>query len=191
MQTNDPNGHCYFFNNCLVINNELSYSSPELIYYLQQKFSYTPPRDSYKTIILNDKEIFSLRIFSNLFILQSVKGEYNDPPYIYLRTIVQILSDMIKCSTPLHVLKQMEYKLLFYVPDSMVIPFEFIKEDLYQTDFLTGQPFPRRDYLRLFIRYISYDKMGNVEIFPDLSLQEVILKKKERKDIVSLFSFLK
>jgi hypothetical protein len=184
MQTNDPNGHCYFFNNCLAINNELSYSSPEMIYYLQQKFGYIPPRDSDKTIIINDKEIFSLRSYSNLFILQSVTGEYADPPYIYLRTIVQILSDMIKCFTPLHILKQMGYKLLFYAPDSHV-PLEFIKEDLYKTDFLTGQPFSRRDYLRLFIRY-------NLEIFPDLSLQEVILKNNSQsRNYVPLFSFLK
>ena len=163
MQTNDPTENCYFYNNCMILDHQKTVNSPDIMNYLKQTFQYIPVSDENKTIIIG-KELFLLTCKLNLFIIHSISGQYIDPPSSYLKSIVKIISEILKKMIPNQkILNIVNYKLIFYGPDNVPIPTEFIKEEVRSIELFSGKVLLRP--LRMYIRSIKFKDNGDVEIF--------------------------
>jgi len=163
MQSNDPTENCYVYDGCLVLDHQKTVHSPDIMNYLRQTFQYIPVSDENKTIIIG-KELFLLTCKLNLFIIQSISGQYTDPPSSYLRKIVKIIGEILKKIIPNQkILNIVKYKLIFYGPDNVQLPIEFMKEEVRSIELFSGKVLPKP--LRMYIRNLIFKDNGDIEMF--------------------------
>ena len=165
MQSNDPCANSYIENNILVLFNKNINEEKVLYEYMKQTFDYIPPNDSGKVFVINGENYFIFSQQLNLMCMYSTKTLETTTESV-LNDIMTILVKTIKKTLPdPKVANLVAPKLCMYLPDNNIVPFGFVRDDLYTND-VFGNSLGGLQ-LRMYIRTLTFNVEDySLKLFP-------------------------